>query len=364
MTKLPLLKKISELTRNKDGNFAMMAGILVPVLFIAGSFALDTTNALSMKSHLQDAVDSAALATATRLYNEPDLSIADAKAFAVSFLQGQVEEDRSAFSDFSISPNVTVTPTYNNGDTVWKVAIAVTGTQASTPMARLIGRETMSVNVAGKAESGTESKKGSVSMALVLDRSGSMDWKLDGTKKINTLKTAVFGLIEEFKIADPKKEYVRLGAVGYNSALTGKELITFNIDRVHKFVGGLRASGGTDSTDAFAWGYAKVTSPTEITEHVAKTGQAPEKVIVFMTDGDNNYYSADTSTKNLCDKSKADGVTVYSIAFAAPKRGQELLSYCATSPDHYFDAKNSAELIEAFKDIGKKTSQVVSRLTE
>jgi len=140
--------------------------------------------------------------------------------------------------------------------------------------------------------------------------------------------------------------------------------MTFNIDRIHSFVGGLNARGGTDSTDAFAWGYTKVTSPTEIAEHVAKTGQAPEKVIVFMTDGDNNYYSADTSTKILCDKAKADGATIYSIAFAAPRRGRELLSYCANSPDHYFDAKNSAELIEAFKNIGKKTSQVVSRLTE
>jgi len=364
MTKSPLLKKISELTRNRDGNFTMMAGIMVPVLFLAGSFALDTTNALSMKSHLQNAVDSTALATATRLYNEPNLSIADAQAFAVSFLQGQVEEDKSAFADFSISPNVTVTPTYNNGDTVWRVAIAVTGTQASTPMARLMGRDTMSVNVAGNAESGTESKKGSVSMALVLDRSGSMDWKLDGVKKINALKTAVFGLIQEFKTADPKKEYVRLGAAGYNSALTGKERMTFKINRIHSFVGGLNAEGGTDSTDAFAWGYAKVTSPTEISEHVAKTGQVPKKVIVFMTDGDNNYYSADTSTKILCDEAKADGVTIYSIAFDAPDRGKELLSYCANSLDHYFDAKNSAELIAAFKDIGKKTSKVVSRLTQ
>lgn len=364
MTKSPLQNKISELARNRDGNFAMMAGILVPVLFMAGSFALDTTSALSMKTRLQNAADSAALATATRLYSEPNLSIADAKAFAMSFLQGQVEEDNSAFLDFAIASSVTVTPTYNNGDTVWKVAVAVTGTQASTPMARLMGRDTMSVNVAGKAESGTESKKGSVSMALVLDRSGSMDWKLDGEKKINALKAAVFGLIQEFKTSDPKKEYVRLGAAGYNSALTGKELMTFNIDRIHSFVGGLNAQGGTDSTDAFRWGYTNVTSPTEIKEHRAKTGQDPDEVIVFMTDGDNNYYSADTSTKILCDKAKADNVTIYSIAFDAPRRGKELLSYCANSPDHYFDAKNSAELIEAFKDIGRKTSQVVSRLTE
>jgi len=364
MTKSPMMKKIFELIRNKDGNFAMLAGILVPVALIAGSFAVDTTNVLSMKTRLQNAVDSAALATATRLYQEEGLSAADAKAFAASFLKGQVEEDASAYGDFSISPTITVTPVIDNGRTIWRVAVAVTGTQASTPMARLMGRDTLSVNVIGKSQSGQESSQGSISMALVLDQSGSMDWQLDGQKKIKVLKTAVFGLIDQFKIVDPKGDYIRLGAVSYSSQVQGKKRMTWNINRVHSFVGGLNADGGTDSTDAFKWGFQKVTSETESTEHKAKTGQEPERVMVFMTDGDNNYTSADTSTKILCDQAKKDGVTVYTIAFAAPTRGQQLLSYCASQPENYFDAKNSQDLIDAFKNIGEKTSKVVSRLTE
>lgn len=341
-----------------------MAGILIPVLFMAGSFALDTTNVLSMKTRLQNAVDSAALATATRLYQEDNLSVEDAKAFAAEFLQGQVEEDASAFSAFSISPTITITPVYNNGGTTWRVAIAVTGTQASTPMARLAGRDTLSVNVAGQSESGSESSKGSISMALVLDKSGSMDWTLDGDKKINALRTAVFGLVKVLEDVDPKQEYIRLGAVSYDSNLDDSTKMHWNPNRVRKFAGGLKAQGGTDSTDAFKWGYESVVSKTETNEHGAKTGQKPERVIVFMTDGDNNYHSADASTKKLCDKAKEDGATVYTIAFAAPKRGQELLSYCATVPENYFDAKNSAELIDAFKTIGEQSSKVVSRLTQ
>ncbi|MBC7281644.1 TadE/TadG family type IV pilus assembly protein [Hoeflea sp.] len=364
MTKLPLLKKISELTRKKDGNFAMMAGVLVPVLFMAGSFALDTTNTLSMKTRLQNAVDSAALATATRLYKEDNLSIADAKAFAADFLQGQVEEDKSAFSDFSISPAITITKVVDNGRTIWQVAIAVTGTHEATQMARLMGRDKLSVSVAGKSESGSASSQGSISMALVLDQSGSMDWTLDGQKKINVLKTAVFGLVQQFKKVDPKGDYIRLGSVSYNSAVTGKHNMTWNIESVRSFVGNLGATGGTDSTDAFKWGYQKINSPTETTEHNTRTGQEPERIIVFMTDGDNNYYSADASTKLLCDTAKADGLTVYTVAFAAPDRGKKLLSYCADQPEHYFDAKNSQELIDAFKNIGEQTSEVVSRITQ
>lgn len=363
MTKSPMMKRISKLIRSRDGNFAMMASVLLPVALIAGSFAVDTTNVMSMKTRLQNAVDSAALATATRLYQEKGLSILDAKAFAESFLRGQVEEDASAYGGFSITPSVTITPEITKGATVWRVAVAVTGTQAATPMARLMGRNELSVNVVGKSQSGSEAKKGSVSMALVLDQSGSMDWELDGQKKIKVLKTAVFGLIDMFKLADPKGEYIRLGSVSYNSKVTGDKKMTWNVNRIHSFVGGLNADGGTDSTDAFKWGYQQIISQTESTEHKAKTGQEPERVIVFMTDGDNNYASADSSTKILCDQAKADGATVYTIAFAAPTRGQQLLSYCASEPGNYFDAKNSDELIDAFRKIGEQTSEVVSRLT-
>jgi Flp pilus assembly protein TadG len=357
-------KNISGFLRNKNGNFAMLGAILVPVVFMAGSFVLDTTNVISMKTRLQNAVDSAALATATRLYQEENLSIEDAKAFAAQFLQGQVEEDASAFSAFSISPTITITPDYSNGGTTWRVAIAATGTHAATPMARLAGRETLSVTVSGQSQSGSESAQGSISMALVLDKSGSMDWTLDGDKKINALRTAVFGLVKLFKDIDPNREYIRLGVVSYDSNLDDFEKMHWNPNRVRKFAGGLKADGGTDSTDAFKWGYESVVSDTETKEHVAKTGQEPERIIVFMTDGDNNYTSADTSTKKLCDKAKSDGATVYTIAFAAPWRGQQLLSYCATSPENYFEAQNSAELIDAFKTIGEKSSQVVSRLTQ
>lgn len=364
MTKLSLKKNFSGVIGSRDGNFAMLAAVLLPVAMIAGSLALDTTNALSMKARLQNAVDSAALATATRLYQEENLSIADAKAFAASFLKGQVEEDSTAFDGFSVVPTVNITSTKANGGTTWQVSVAVTGTQDATPMARLMGRDKLSVNVAGKSQSGSESAQGSISMALVLDQSGSMDWKLDGEKKIVVLKTAVFGLIDQLKAVDKNGDYIRLGSVSYNSGVTGKNNMTWNLDRVHNFVGQLQATGGTDSTDAFKWGYQSVSSATEIDEHKARTGQKPERTIVFMTDGDNNYTSADTSTKKLCDEAKADGLTIYTIAFAAPKRGQELLSYCASKPENYYDARNSSELIDAFKNIGEQTSQVVSRLTE
>lgn len=360
-----LTRKVSELLRSTDGNFAIMLSLALPVLVIAGSLALDTTNAMSMKTRMQNAVDSAALATSTRLSREEDLSLADARAFAATFLQGQMQEDMPVFADMSVKPTIIITPEENNGTTVWTVAISMTGTQSVTPMGRIMGRENLSVGVTGKSQSAsTAETQGALSMALVLDRSGSMDWDLEGQRKIDVLKTAVDSLLTQFETADPDNKHVRIGASSYSTYMTGYQKLHWKPEKTRKFVNALPASGGTDSTSAFSWAYASVGDDKEVKKHKAKSGQNPDKFIVFMTDGDNNYSSADSSTRILCDKAKGEGIEVYTVAFAAPKRGKELLSYCASTAGHFYDANSSAALIAAFESIGKQASQVASRLTQ
>lgn len=379
-----ITSKLRKLLRNENGNFALLTAVAVPLLFVAGSLAIDTTNAMSMKVRLQNAADSAALATAARLSEEENLTKEQARAFALQFIQGQVQEDFGAFDGLDISPVVTIDPVESGGRTVWKVAVSMNGSQKVTPMARVMGKERLSVSVVGKSESAGEAQ-GAFSMALVLDRSGSMDWNLqaekldeDGNvvlgpdgkpilisqKKIQVLKTAVDGLIDQIEDADPERKYARLGASSYNSNMTGNTKLRWNPMKTREFVNALPASGGTDSTDAFNWAYGAVTHNREDSQHSQKTGQVPKKFIVFMTDGDNNYSSADSSTKRLCNDAKDDGVEVYTVAFAAPDRGKALLSYCASTADHFYDAQNSAELIAAFKNIGNAASKVISRLTE
>ncbi|MCY0146204.1 Tad domain-containing protein [Hoeflea sp. G2-23] len=104
MTRSMMKSKFCDLLRKKNGNFAMIAALTLPVMFMAGSLAVDTTNVLSMKTRLQNAVDSAALATATRLLQEENLTPVQAKAFAEKFLDGQIEEDMSVFAGMSVKP--------------------------------------------------------------------------------------------------------------------------------------------------------------------------------------------------------------------------------------------------------------------
>jgi hypothetical protein len=92
-----------------------------------------------------------------------------------------------------------------------------------------------------------------------------------------------------------------------------------------------------------------------------------------MTDGENTKMqqnrivdnpAADKSTKATCDAARKSNVTVYTIAFMAPTRGQELLQYCATTADDYFPAESTAQLVEAFKTIGESSSKNLIRLTQ
>lgn len=88
-----------------------------------------------------------------------------------------------------------------------------------------------------------------------------------------------------------------------------------------------------------------------------------------MTDGEHDTGSewkddyADKTTKQHCERAKNNDVTVFSVAFQAPERGQALLKACASGDDRYYDAQSADELLKAFTDIGKEAAAQVTRLT-
>ena len=81
--------------------------------------------------------------------------------------------------------------------------------------------------------------------------------------------------------------------------------------------------------------------------------------------GDRNYYNdiryysietyaganaADANLRNICDAANDAGIIVFTIAFEAPSRGEDVMQYCATTPAHYYDAEG-IEISEAFASI-------------
>lgn len=117
------------------------------------------------------------------------------------------------------------------------------------------------------------------------------------------------------------------------------------------------------------WGYRTLTDVEPFAEALsfadlkAKNGR---KALVLMSDGantkapasngkhtSNDVIQANDITEAVCDEIKDAGIEVYTIAFEIDDSAtKDLLEDCATDSNYYFDAKNSADLKEAFENIG------------
>jgi len=409
MTSSPIMM-IAKLLRNNDGNFTILAALMLPVLIVAGSLAVDTTNALSMKTRLQNAADSAALATTSQLAEEK-ITESQAIAYATNFFNGQISDDANAYDGFSATPTVTLTKSGTGSKTVWKVQVAVIGSQKTTRMASFVGKDTIDIAISGTSESARDGSN-PLSMMLVLDRSGSMKessgrtrtetvpqyctrWEYNWRKgyytrvtyqcgtttqqvdipKIDVLKEAVGILTTHIQESDPDNQYTRMGAVSYNDKTESSDMrtITWTKSQVTDFANALDADGYTNSSGAMQWGYEQVTGPGEINAHFSANGsKSPSKFIIFMTDGENrksrntNEWETayiDRQTISSCTLAKEKGVTIFSVAFQAPQSGKNLLNACSSGSKYYYDAESAEELTQAFTDIGEEAVKLVTRLT-
>jgi Flp pilus assembly protein TadG/uncharacterized protein YegL len=374
--------------KDKQGNLSIIAAIVLPVGLAAAGMAIDTSKMIASKAALQNAADAAALAAASALANK-DITTEAAEALATDFVKGQMSnhidapKDNEQPFDFSSCTNVDVTQETTVG-TAKKYTVKVDACYdvKYSALSAFMGRSSGRVSVSSTTQSSTESKN-ALSMYLVLDRSGSMAEYTNtvsgsytckyGRKtytcytyydKITALRMAATNLMNQLATADPDTSLVRTAAVSYNASMQTPGTLAWGVTATKNYISNLRADGGTDSGLAFKTAYNAIKATTEDTAHANKNGQVPSKYIVFMTDGDNNYTSADTETKKWCDQAKLSGIEVYSVAFMAPDRGRALLNYCATTSAHYFAAENAEDLNAAFEYIGERATAVSTRLTQ
>ena len=131
----------------------------------------------------------------------------------------------------------------------------------------------------------------------------------------------------------------------------------------------LNAGGGTAGHLGVAWSWYLV---SEHWDDVFTGSSTPlpyaepdsTKVVILMTDGEFNAEifpeqgNSNAQARSLCDNMKAAGVKVYSVALSAPKSGREVLNYCASGPDFYFNPDSAAELRDAYRKIATSISDL------
>lgn len=386
---VPSRSLMTRLLRNRRGNLSIMAALILPVGLAAAGLALDMSKMISTKAALQNASDAAALAAASALANK-GITIDEAKTLATNFIAGQMANHMDNPAVEKITPfnfggctHVTVDERTTIGTAKkFNVAVQTCYDVKYSALSKFLGQTGGRMRVSSATESTTESKN-ALSMYLVLDRSGSMSEYTDTVSgsytcrygrrtytcytyydKVTALRIAASSLMDKLGSADPDTVLVRTGAVSYNSAMQTPTNLAWGEAASKTYISKLTADGGTDSGLAFKTAYQALAATTENTAHLNKNGQVPSKYIVFMTDGDNNYTSADTETRKWCDLARTNGIEVYTVAFMAPSRGQTLLSYCATTSAHYFAAENADDLNAAFEYIGERATETATRLTQ
>ncbi len=96
-------------------------------------------------------------------------------------------------------------------------------------------------------------------------------------------------------------------------------------------------------------------SGTRNTSHI---GMPDQNSTNFGT-ADRGRCTAPNGTSNaqalsLCTAMKSRGITVYTVGFIVGTNERNMLTNCATSPDHFYDARDGNALIQAFTDIAYK----------
>lgn len=148
--------------------------------------------------------------------------------------------------------------------------------------------------------------------------------------------------------------------------------LTINRDTLVDYVESLDPSGGTAGHLGIAWGWYMISPDWWETVGGSQPLLYDEpdtaKALIIMTDGafnatiNNDQGSSTWQARQLCDNIKDKGVVIYSVAFQAPQSGQDVLEYCASGTEFFFNPSTGQQLTQSYQAIATSISDL--RLTQ
>ena len=182
---------------------------------------------------------------------------------------------------------------------------------------------------------------------------------------------------------------------GPNFMCTSAPLLQLSTEKstIKTKISEMQAEGATGVGEGAMWGWRALSPGEPLAQGRAYKTEENQKILILMTDGVNTYYPQSTFLKSwysiygyvseghlgttstssstltakmdertlaACNNIKAAGITVYTVAFemAGEDAGLGLLQSCASDEDKYFAPDSNADLISAFKAIGKDISEL------
>ena len=139
----------------------------------------------------------------------------------------------------------------------------------------------------------------------------------------------------------------------------------------------LAAQAGTSTQVGMVWGW-RMLSPRwrGLWGNAAMpldAADSPGKYVIIMTDGENFPWesddpelSGDDADQRLlreCTAMKAEGITIFTVAFDMGAALATLYTQCASQPEYHFDVQSNSDLIETFEKLGLTIAGDKTRLT-
>jgi Mg-chelatase subunit ChlD len=148
-------------------------------------------------------------------------------------------------------------------------------------------------------------------------------------------------------------------AVG-NCTLPALLPLTNNLSAISAKIDDMKATGNTNTTIGFVWGWDMLTQGAPASNAAAPAANL-DKYIVFMTDGINtqnrwstNAAEIDARTRLVCNNIKAAGIKIYTIRVM--EGNASLLQNCASESGMYFDVSQASQMTQVFSEIASRVS--------
>jgi hypothetical protein len=146
--------------------------------------------------------------------------------------------------------------------------------------------------------------------------------------------------------------------------------LSYNWTALKTKIDSMQPRGNTNTTIGLEWGWHSLTQGAPLNAPAEDTKYQYNKVIIFMTDGDNTAnrwhdsnnpgqgaeHVIDNRMKLACKNAKEAGITIYTIQMI--DGNDALLKECASSSDKYFKITNASQTVSVFTQIGTNLSRL------
>ena len=345
-------------TRRRGATMAMLA-ILMPVMIGVAAFAINVVYMEMTRTELQISMDIAARAAGRTLAVTEDQQQAIAAAENMLALNPYANQTLSLSEtelEFGVSTRISDADRYDfaAASTPNAVRIATNGTNTVPALF-----PTMGISLQHRPLKATICTKAELDISLVIDRSGSMSWDIDGNRPDsaswqngdpapeNSRWMDAVSAVEGFlTVMETSIHDERVALTTYSSTATTDVELTNNYYSVRDALDVHTQSFGGGST---AIGDGIIDGVEALTNQSTARPWAT-RVLIVMSDG---LQTTGTDALAAAEQAAEDYVMVYTVTFSNEADQSSMQEVAAAAAGKHYHADDSAQLNQVFEDIAR-----------